>query len=112
LRVEVNEERARAVGALIGRAVKDVRPDPFDDPRYYPPPGAPRRQVMSYFLVMVAMDHRLSRGRRQYEAVIGESCTTGLTSFTGSGPRGSVTTQGSSRRRGLLRSPRRTLRSG
>ncbi|ESQ21031.1 MAG: hypothetical protein CISAcid_10640 [uncultured Acidilobus sp. CIS] len=70
MRVEVNEERARAVGAMIGRAVKDVRPDPFDDPRYYPPPGAPRRQVMSYFLVMVAMDHRLSRGRRQYEAVI------------------------------------------
>ena len=71
MRVEVNYDRARRLGALIGEAVRAVRPDPFDDPRYYPPPDAPRRQVMSYFLVMVAMDHRLSRGRRQYEAYIG-----------------------------------------
>ncbi|MGC9072230.1 MAG: hypothetical protein ACP5HK_06020 [Acidilobus sp.] len=71
MRVEVNEDRAREVGALIGNAVRSLSVDAFEDPRYYPPPGSPRRQVMAYFLVMVAMDHRLSRGRRQYEARLG-----------------------------------------
>ena len=73
MRVEVNRERAKALGRAIAKAVSKTPADAFDDPRYYPPRDAPRRDVMAYFLVMVAMDHRLSRGRRQYEASVGGS---------------------------------------
>lgn len=41
----------------------------FDD-RYYPPSSEPADRVLSYFLVMVAMDHRLSRPGRSYQAII------------------------------------------
>ena len=54
------------------RAIKDRIPvDSFTDERYYPPPTASRRDIALYFLVMVAMDHRLSRPGKPYEAVIG-----------------------------------------
>ncbi len=49
---------------------KGIRVDRFDDERYYPPANAPRRDVTLYFLVMVAMDHRLSRPGKPYEAVV------------------------------------------
>lgn len=70
MKVEVNRERARELGKLIAKAAGRLKPETFEDPRYYPPRGTPRREVMAYFLVMVAMDHRLSRGRRQYEAEV------------------------------------------
>ena len=70
MRVEVDEGRARAVGRALGPAVRSVPLDPFDDPRYYPPRGASKRDVAAYFLVMVAMDHRLSRPGRDYEGVV------------------------------------------
>ncbi|NPA05248.1 MAG: hypothetical protein GXO09_04055 [Crenarchaeota archaeon] len=44
--------------------------DTFTDPRYYPPRDADKETVTAYFLVMVAMDHRLSRPGRPYEAVV------------------------------------------
>ena len=68
--VEVDRGRARELGAIIGRAVSRMKLDRFDDPLLYPPRGTPRRDVMAYFLVMVAMDHRLGRGSRQYEAEV------------------------------------------
>ncbi|MDK2384426.1 MAG: iron-sulfur cluster loop, partial [Candidatus Korarchaeota archaeon] len=45
-----------------------MEPDPFTDPRFYPPPSDDEEAVARYFLVMVAMDHRLSRPGRPYEA--------------------------------------------
>ena len=45
--------------------------DRFDNPDYYPPSDSDEEHVARYFLVMVAMDHRLSRPGRPYEAVIG-----------------------------------------
>ncbi len=40
------------------------------DPKYYPPREDEREKVLRYFLVMVAMDHRLSRPGRPYEGYV------------------------------------------
>ena len=70
LSVSVNMERSR----LFGRALKPIRDligvDDFTDSRYYPPASADREVVSMYFLVMVAMDHRLGRPGRPYEAIV------------------------------------------
>ena len=68
--VQVDVERSRAAGRLLARLSTAVEPDPFTDERYYPPGDADRETVAMYFLVMVAMDHRLSRPGRPYRAVI------------------------------------------
>jgi hypothetical protein len=45
------------------------------DKRFYPPKNEPREDVLRYFIVMVAMDHRLSRPGKPYEACIpGDDC--------------------------------------
>ncbi len=43
--------------------------DVFDE-RYYPGRGVERELVLRYFIVMVAMDHRLSRPGRPYEGYV------------------------------------------
>jgi len=40
------------------------------DSKYYPPREDEREKVLRYFLVMVAMDHRLSRPGRPYEGYV------------------------------------------
>ncbi len=40
------------------------------DPKYYPPRDDERERVLRYFLVMVAMDHRLSRPGKPYEGYV------------------------------------------
>jgi len=63
-----------AQAARVGEALRPVaeayrgRLDSFTDQRYYPDPGSDGETVAAYFLVMVAMDHRLSRPGRPYEA--------------------------------------------
>jgi hypothetical protein len=66
----VDEAQAARVGeALRGVAAEySSSPDDFTDPRFYPGRDADAETVASYFLVMVAMDHRLSRPGRPYEA--------------------------------------------
>ena len=60
----------------VGHALRSVAgsyaraPDSFTDERFYPGRGADAETVAMYFLVMVAMDHRLSRPGRPYEAVV------------------------------------------
>lgn len=70
MRVGVDWDRASAVGRLLRPLSQSVEVDDFTDTRYYPPPGTPREELVRYFLVMVAMDHRLSRPGRPYEAVV------------------------------------------
>lgn len=43
--------------------------DLFDE-KYYPPENEQREKVLRYFIVMVAMDHRLSRPGKPYEACL------------------------------------------
>ncbi|RLG81747.1 MAG: iron-sulfur cluster loop [Thermoprotei archaeon] len=47
--------------------------DLFDE-RFYPSRKTEREEVLRYFLVMVALDHRLSRPGKPYEACIEEGC--------------------------------------
>ncbi len=48
----------------------NVPPLDLYDPTYYPSPNEDTEVVARYLIVMVAMDHRLSRPGRDYEAVI------------------------------------------
>ena len=64
----VDMVQAKRIGRRISGAMRDYIPDSFTDPRYYPGRDADDEQVAFYFLVMVAMDHRLSRPGRPYEA--------------------------------------------
>jgi len=48
-----------------------IEPDPFTDPRYYPPQEDDYEHVVSYFFTMVAIDHRTSIFK-EYKAKIGE----------------------------------------
>ncbi len=70
MRVGVNVERAEAFGKALSGTLKRVVPDPFTDPRYYPGEQESREKITAYFLVMVALDHRLSRPGRPYEGIV------------------------------------------
>ena len=70
MRVGVDWDQASRIGRLLRPLSHRVEIDDFTDPRYYPPPGTPREELVRYFLVMVAMDHRLSRPGRPYEAIV------------------------------------------
>ena len=70
MQVGVDWERAARVGRLLRPLSQSIEVDGFTDTRYYPPAGTPREDLARYFLVMVAMDHRLSRPERPYEAVV------------------------------------------
>ncbi len=69
--MEINTDKCRLVGERLGEALTRVKADQFTDPRYYPPASDEDEMVARYFLVMVAMDHRLSRPGRPYEAYVG-----------------------------------------
>ncbi|WP_448577643.1 iron-sulfur cluster loop [Thermosphaera sp.] len=55
---------------------KMQRLDVFN-PKFYPPSNEGKEQVLRYFTVMVAMDHRLSRPGRVYEACLEDGCYKG-----------------------------------
>ncbi len=65
----INTEAVRAAADRL-RGLTASAADDFTDPTYYPPRGADEETTAAYFLVMVAMDHRLSRPGKPYEAVI------------------------------------------
>jgi len=68
--VGVNLEATRRFGRTVGNLIPRLPVDHFTDPRYYPPVNADRETVARYFLVMVAMDHRLSRPGKPYEGYV------------------------------------------
>ncbi|ADG90508.1 hypothetical protein [Thermosphaera aggregans] len=47
------------------------------DPKFYPSKDEGEEEVLRYFTVMVAMDHRLSRPGRVYEACLEDGCYKG-----------------------------------
>ena len=66
----VDWERSRLLGARLSKILPSLEVDAFTDTRFYPPRSADKETVTSYFLVMVAMDHRLSRPGRPYEGIV------------------------------------------
>lgn len=71
--VGVDERRVRSVSKVL---VNRVAPSPIDvfDEKFYPGKGVEDELVLRYFLVMVAMDHRLSRPGKPYEACLEDGC--------------------------------------
>lgn len=70
MEIKINREVAERFGEVMSSIVAKIPRDPFTNPDLYPPESASKREVVAYFLVMVAMDHRLSRPGRPYEAVV------------------------------------------
>ena len=68
--VRVDGGRAFELGRFLALIAGGVDVDYYLDPDLYPPVSASRRDVVSFFLVMVAMDHRLSRPGRPYEGFV------------------------------------------
>ncbi len=69
--VKVNKEKAFLLGEVLKDVVTSLPVDDFLDPRYYPPSKDSREKITMYFLVMVSMDHRLSRPKKPYEGYVG-----------------------------------------
>uniref|UniRef100_A0A7C2VAT0 Iron-sulfur cluster loop n=1 Tax=Ignisphaera aggregans TaxID=334771 RepID=A0A7C2VAT0_9CREN len=64
----IDIDRVRSISTVLAKF--QMKPlNPFDT-MFYPPPGDPPEAVLMYFLVMVAMDHRLSRPLKKYTAFI------------------------------------------
>jgi hypothetical protein len=63
----------RVARILSKHGVKLEKLDLYDQ-RFYPPRDTDRELVLRYFLVMVAMDHRLSRPGKPYEACLSDGC--------------------------------------
>ncbi len=68
--LKLNIHRIEEVSRTLKKLIKESGTEDFTDPRYYPPPGTDYESVTMYFLVMVSMDHRLSRPGKPYEAVV------------------------------------------
>ena len=66
----IDEVVAGRLAHIFTRLLESYKPDAFTDPRFYPPPDADPELAARYFLVMVAMDHRLSRPGRPYEGLV------------------------------------------
>ncbi len=69
--VFIDEEKARLVAEKLQKLGRVPCEMNLYDEKYYPPRSTDKELVARYFIVMVAMDHRLSRPNRPYEAVVG-----------------------------------------
>jgi len=63
----------RVARTLTKRGIEFERIDVYDE-RYYPSKDVDAETAARYFLVMVAMDHRLSRPGKPYEACLEDGC--------------------------------------
>ncbi|MEB3756807.1 MAG: hypothetical protein GSR79_08130 [Desulfurococcales archaeon] len=66
----INYDQIERIAEILSKIVKNQSIDPFTNPDYYPPPGTDFEALTMYFLVMVSMDHRLSRPNKPYEMEI------------------------------------------
>ncbi len=66
----VDASSVRRAARVFSRIASMVELDDFTDPRFYPPRGSDPEIVASYFLVMVAIDHRTSRPGKPYEGIV------------------------------------------
>lgn len=65
------------VARILRYHVEDYpRIDVYDE-RFYPPRGSDPESVARYFIAMVAIDHRLSRPNKPYEACLEDGCYKG-----------------------------------
>uniref|UniRef100_A0A7J3Y0L1 Iron-sulfur cluster loop n=1 Tax=Thermogladius calderae TaxID=1200300 RepID=A0A7J3Y0L1_9CREN len=75
--IGVDKKIVEKAGRLLKKhSLKLPKIDVFDH-RFYPPADIDREEVARYLIVMVAMDHRLSRPGKPYEACLDEECYRG-----------------------------------
>jgi hypothetical protein len=75
--IGVDKKIVEKTGRLLKKhSFKLPKLDVFDH-RFYPPADVGREEVARYLIVMVAMDHRLSRPGKPYEACLGDGCYRG-----------------------------------
>ncbi|MEM1555193.1 MAG: iron-sulfur cluster loop [Desulfurococcaceae archaeon] len=74
--IGIDERYVREISRIIVKYSGFFESNTIDifDTRYYPPPDLDNESVLRYFLVMVAMDHRLSRPGKPYEACLEDGC--------------------------------------
>lgn len=70
MKLLIDEDKIDEVAEVLKSEVKSLEVDDFTNPLLYPPVNASRRTILQYFLVLVAMDHRLSRPNRPYEGYV------------------------------------------
>lgn len=66
--VLINAEKIREITPIIGGLKFKI--EKFEDTNYYPSKRESKEDTIRYFLVLVSMDHRLSRPGRPFEAEI------------------------------------------
>ena len=68
----INTEKAEKIASILKEKMHSIdRLDKFDNPGFYPSTSEDPELVARYFIVMVAMDHRLHRPGKRYCANIG-----------------------------------------
>ncbi|AFK51086.1 iron-sulfur cluster loop containing protein [Thermogladius calderae 1633] len=72
--VGIDRRAVERVGRVLKKhSINLPRLDLYDQ-RFYPPATADEESVARYFVVMVSMDHRLSRPGKPYEACLEDGC--------------------------------------
>lgn len=64
----IDMDKIRDVSSIISGI--SIKPMDLYDTKFYPAPTESTDRILTYFLAMVSIDHRLSRPDRQYKAVI------------------------------------------
>lgn len=74
--IGVDERYVKVIARILSKQRGFIESSSIDvfDTRYYPSADLDNETVLRYFLVMVAMDHRLSRPGKPYEACLEDGC--------------------------------------
>ncbi len=72
--IAINQDIVDKIGEVIKNKFNEIPKLDLFDKRYYPPERDNKEDVVRYFLVLVALDHRLSRPGKPYEACLEDGC--------------------------------------
>ncbi|MET1160568.1 MAG: queuosine salvage family protein [Thermoprotei archaeon] len=72
--IGIDTRMIERIARILSRHSNAVKPLDVFDEKYYPSKDMDRETTLRYFLVMVAMDHRLSRPGKPYEACLEDGC--------------------------------------
>ncbi|MEM4475214.1 MAG: hypothetical protein QW405_02255 [Fervidicoccaceae archaeon] len=70
MRIWIDHGKIWEAATMLEGILRKLPIDQFDDTRYYPSPRAPASLIVSYFLAMVAIDHRLGTWTARYEGYV------------------------------------------
>ena len=73
-KIIINNDIAVSMASTLIKNIDQLEKIDVFDQRFFPPKEMDREKVGMFFLVMVALDHRLSRPGKPYEACIEDGC--------------------------------------